>query len=169
MKKNLSCFTLELVNRIAKLLLSILFCQVVGIVAAAITLPAVATWYESLHKPAFTPPNWLFGSVWPVLYLLMGISFYIIWDKGLKKRRVKDALLAFFIQLYLNFMWLLLFFGLRSPSSALIDIVLLCLAIAVTIILFWKLSKTAGALLITYILWVSYAAVLNLSVYMLNR
>jgi tryptophan-rich sensory protein len=130
------------------------------------TTSSIPTWYASLIKPSFNPPNWIFGPVWTTLYLLMGISLYLVWIRGAKKNRT--ALIWFGSQLALNSIWSILFFGLKSPLSAFIEIIFLWITILITIIYFYKTSKPAAYLLIPYILWVSFAAVLNISIVILN-
>lgn len=151
-----------------KLIISILLCQITGTLGALFTAPAIPTWYATLIKPSFVPPNWTFSVVWPTLYLLMGIALYLVWEKGWKLAEVRTAMGIFGMQLFLNFMWSLLFFGLRSPLYGFGGIVALWVAILVNIWLFYRISKTAGLLLIPYILWVSFAAALNYSIWMLN-
>ena len=153
---------------ILKLMASILLCQIVGFIGSLATNPAIPTWYETLKKPAFSPPNWIFGPVWITLYTLMGISLFIIWQRGLKAPGVKPALSFFSLQLLLNALWSWAFFGLRSPLIGLLDIVLLWVAILLTIRSFYVVSKTAVLLLLPYLLWVSFAAILNFSLWILN-
>jgi benzodiazapine receptor len=149
-----------------KLLLSILLTLTVGFLGSLVTTPAITTWYQTLNKPAYNPPNWVFAPVWTALFILMGISFYLIWiSKDINK---KQSLRIFFIQLFLNFLWSFLFFGLKSPSLALIDIIFLWIAIFITISKFYKISKTAGYLLIPYLAWVSFASILNASILLIN-
>jgi len=154
--------------KITKLILAILICQSAGIVGSIFTSSSVQTWYTTLQKPSFTPPGWFIGTVWIILYTLMGISLYLVWNKGLRNKRVKNSLYLFGLQLILNAVWSLLFFGLRSPFLALIEIVFLWVAIAFTILKFYKISKTAGLLLIPYIVWVSVALTLNFYIWRLN-
>ena len=153
---------------ILKLMASILLCQLVGFISSLATNPAIPTWYETLEKPPFSPPNWIFGPVWITLYALMGISLFIIWQRGLKAPGVKPALFFFTLQLLLNALWSWAFFGLRSPLIGLLDIILLWVAILLTIRSFYMVSKTAGLLLFPYVLWVSFAAILNFSLWILN-
>ncbi len=155
-------------GKLFKLIAAILICEFVGLLGSVFTLSSITTWYATLHKPSFSPPNWLFGPVWTLLYALMGISAYLIWEKGIKENGVKPALKLFSLQLILNFMWTILFFGLKSPLLGLISISILWIAILATILKFSKLSKNAATLMIPYILWVSFAAILNLAVLMLN-
>ena len=156
-------------NNFFKFLIAVIGCELVGILATPFTLAAIPTWYSTLNKPPFSPPNWIFGPVWTTLYFLMGISAFLIWQRGLKKRQVKEALLYFVAQLFLNFIWSILFFGLRSPILGLLDILILWMLILVTMIKFYKISKLASYLLIPYLLWVSFATILNLSIVILNR
>ena len=153
---------------IIKLVVSIIACQLAGLIGSVFTTPAIPTWYAALQKPAFTPPNWLFAPAWLTLYLLMAIAAFIIWRKGLAQKEVKTALLIFAIQLILNALWSVAFFGLKSPLAGVIVIALLWVAILFTILRFFRLSAAAGALLLPYILWVSFAAALNMAIWQLN-
>lgn len=150
------------------LIMAVAIPELVGIVSTPVTIAAIATWYKTLNKPSFSPPNWIFGPVWTTLYLLMGIASYLIWKQGIKKPKVRVALTFYAIQLVLNFIWSFLFFGLHSPILALIDIVFLWVFIVLTILKFYKISKPATYLLIPYLLWVSFASVLNLAIVILN-
>lgn len=155
-------------NKISKLIFSIAACETTGLIATPFTIAAVPTWYASLNKPSFSPPNWIFGPIWIVLYLMLGIAAYFIWSKGTKKKNVKEALIIFIIQLVLNFLWSILFFGFHSSILGLLDIVLLLLAIVKTISKFYKISSRAAFLLIPYLLWVIFASILNLTIVLLN-
>jgi tryptophan-rich sensory protein len=146
-----------------RLLFSIVVCQLAGIIGSLFTMPAIPAWYAALNKPAFAPSGTVIGAVWLVLYTLMGISLYLVWQKGINKK-TRPALYAFGIQLALNALWSVLFFGLRSPLYGLIGIVALWFAILVTINTFRKISKHAAWLLVPYIAWVTFAAYLNWSV-----
>lgn len=148
-------------------MVSIILCQLAGFLGSFFTTPAIPTWYQALHKPSFTPPNWIFGPVWISLFLLMGISLFYVWQRP-DHPQFKKALIFFFVQLILNVLWSLAFFGLRSPLLGLIDIVLLWIAILFTIQNFFKVSRFAGVLLLPYLLWVSFATLLNFSLWMLN-
>jgi len=156
------------IKNIAKLVISIIICQLAGVIGSVFTTSAISEWYTTLQKPFFTPPNWLFAPVWLTLYTLMGISLYLIWNKGLKNKRVKNSLYLFGLQLVLNAVWSILFFGLRSPLLGLIEIVFLWVFIVLTILKFYKISRTAGLLLIPYIVWVSIALLLNFYIWILN-
>ncbi|MCX6843538.1 MAG: tryptophan-rich sensory protein [candidate division WOR-3 bacterium] len=133
------------------------------------TVRAIPTWYKGLAKPSFNPPNWLFGPAWTVLYLLMAVAAWLVWKQGVGAAGVKLALAVFLVQLILNALWSILFFGLRSPLAGMVDIVVLWLAILATVILFFRVSVPAGILLLPYIAWVSFAALLNAAILRLNR
>jgi len=147
---------------------SIIICQIAGLIGSVFTMPAVQTWYQTLNKPSLTPPDWLFAPVWIFLFLLMGVSLFLIWRKGPDEREVRHALVIFGAQLILNILWSVLFFGLKSPPAAFIEIAVLWIMILLTIRYFYRISKAAGMLLVPYILWVSLAAFLNFSIWMLN-
>ena len=151
-----------------KLLISIVVCQAAGIIGSFFTAPNIRGWYAGLEKPDFNPPNWLFAPVWTLLFLLMGITLYLLWkDEGDHKNR-RTALVFFFIQLGLNILWSVLFFGLGAPLLAFIEIVILWFAIWLTFWFAFRVRKTAGILLVPYILWVAFAAVLNFFLWRLN-
>ena len=142
----------------------------VGIMGSLFTTAdSLGNWYANLNKPAFNPPNWIFGPVWTTLYIMMGISSFLVWRKGHDSKADRSAIACFIVQLILNAIWTPLFFGLHSPLLGLIDIVLLLAAIILTIVSFFKISATAALLLIPYLAWVSFATVLNASIYLLNR
>lgn len=155
-------------SRIIKLIISITICEVIGSIGSIFAIPSIPTWYAKLVKSGINPPNWIFAPVWTTLFLLMGIAFYIIWEKGKDNKNFKPALLAFGLQLALNALWSFLFFGLKSPLFALLEIILLWIAILVTISNFQKISKTAALLLLPYILWVTFAAILNFFIWQFN-
>lgn len=151
-----------------KFLISVVGCELVGLLGTPFTATAIPTWYAGLNKPVFAPPNWLFGPVWTLLYFLMGVSFYLIWKQGFKKKSQKIARNIFLTQLALNFIWSPVFFGLRAPLLALLIIGAMWFAILLTIQKFYPLSKTAAYLLIPYLLWVSFATLLNAGIVILN-
>lgn len=165
--KNVKINTMK-INNTFKLIIAIVVSEFAGIVGSVFTTPSVTGWYAGIVKPALNPPAWVFGPVWTTLYALMGIAAFLIWKKGLDRRDVKVALGIFLIQLVLNTLWSIIFFGLHSPGGALVEIVFLWFAILVTIIAFYKISKTSAYLLLPYIAWVSFAAYLNYSIWMLN-
>jgi tryptophan-rich sensory protein len=131
-------------------------------------MPSIPAWYAALKKPVFNPPNWIFGPVWTTLFVMMGISLFLVWDMGSKKD-VKWAMTIFGIQLLLNVLWSIVFFGMRAPLGAFGVIIVLWASILATIISFSRVSNLATLLLVPYILWVSFAAVLNFAVVLLNR
>lgn len=151
-----------------KLAISIILPQLAGIIGSFFTMKNIPGWYAGLNKPSFNPPNWLFGPVWTTLYLMMGVSFFIIWAYYTRSSFYKLAITVFLIQLFLNLLWSFLFFGLKNPLAGLVEIFFLWTAILLTIILFFKISKTASILLIPYLLWVTFASVLNYFLYKLN-
>ncbi len=155
-------------REIVRLVVSIIACQCAGLIGSIFTTPAIPTWYATLAKPTFTPPSWLFAPAWITLYLLMGIAAFLVWRKGLGEEGVKSALVMFLVQLVLNALWSVVFFGLKSPLAGAVVIIALWVAILLTMLRFFKLSTTAGALLTPYILWVSFAAALNISIWILN-
>lgn len=146
---------------------SVALCFAAAGLASHFTRPAIPTWYEHLRKPAFTPPSWLFGPVWTLLYLSMAVAAWLVWrERGCGG--VWTALALFLVQLALNALWSYLFFGLRSPAAALAEIILLWVAIFATVLAFWRISHAAGWLLWPYLLWVAFAGFLNLSIWRLN-
>ncbi len=155
-------------NSYLKLIIFIIITLSIGFIGSIFTTPAISTWYASLAKPSFTPPNWLFSPVWTILYIMMGISAFLIWQQGFKKKKVRIAIIIFNTQLLFNMLWSILFFGLKNPLLAFIEIIILWTLILITIIKFAEISRKAAYLLIPYILWVSFAAVLNLFLYLLN-
>jgi benzodiazapine receptor len=154
---------------LAKLAISVGASQAAGIVGSVFTARTVSSWYLTLKKPAWTPPSGVFAPVWVSLYLLMGIAAFLIWRRGLDHEWVKAGLVLFVVQLVLNSLWSAAFFGIPSPLAGLIVIGVLWAAILATLIAFLRVSLGAGLLLVPYIVWVSFAAVLNWSIYLLNR
>lgn len=136
-------------------------CEAAGLAATPFTASAIPAWYATLAKPSFSPPNWVFGPVWTTLYFLMGLAAWLVWKKH-------KSLALFYLQLALNFLWSLLFFGLHSPILGLVDIIFLWTFILLTINQFKKVSRPAAYLLLPYLLWVSFAAILNLAIVILN-
>ena len=152
---------------ILRLIASIFLCQVAGFLGSLFTIPAIPTWYKTLNKPFFSPPNWIFSPVWISLFLLMGISLFIVWSRQ-DHPKFKTTLILFFVQLILNILWSVSFFGLKSPFLGLINIILLWIAILLTILNCLKVSKIGGLLLIPYLIWVSFATLLNSFLWILN-
>ncbi len=153
---------------VLKLVISVLACQMVGILGSLVTTPAIPTWYASLNKPSFTPPGWVFGPVWVTLYFLMGVAVFLIWRMDLRNSAVRAALLLFVAQLISNGIWSPLFFGLKSPLLGLIDVAALWVLIVLTIAAFARLSRAAAILLVPYIAWVTLALALNFSIWRMN-
>lgn len=151
------------------IIFAIVICELAGLVGTVFTTPSIAGWYAGLTKPPFNPPNGIFGPVWTVLYALMGLAAYLVYEKRSKKPEAARALTVFGIQLLLNALWSIVFFGIHSILGGLVVIVLLWAMILATILVFRGISKAAAVLLVPYILWVSFAAVLNTSLYVLNH
>ena len=157
-------------NKITRILTVVVTCLVIGYFSGMVTKSAIVTWYPTLVKPSFNPPNWIFAPVWSMLYIMMGVAAGLVWNRiEFEKELVKKALVLFAIQLALNALWSYLFFGLKNPMLAGIEIVLLWLMIFETYSKFVKINKIAGYLFIPYLLWVSFAMVLNGSIWWLNR
>jgi len=178
-------------TKIYKLLISIIICEMAGVVGSFFTTTEINGWYKSLNKPSFNPPGWIFGPVWTTLFVLMGISLYLIWEnkwepknkinfknkKSWNKTSQKllsgswqkaNIIIIFATQLILNVLWSVIFFGMHSPEVAFFELIMLWFAILFTIINFYRISKIAALLLTPYILWVSFAGVLNYFVWILN-
>jgi translocator protein len=186
------------INHFSKLIIAIAISESAGIIGSIFTAPSIPTWYAALAKPVLNPPAWIFAPVWTALFAFMGISLFLIWSSyaspahkatdeqskatdGQRKKEIKIALGVFFIQLTLNVLWSIIFFGLHDPGLAFLNIIALWIAIAGTIIAFYKISppssniwtteghgKLAAYLLLPYIIWVSFAAYLNYAIWMLN-
>ncbi|MCX8200199.1 MAG: tryptophan-rich sensory protein [Candidatus Micrarchaeota archaeon] len=154
-------------KKAAALVIAILVCQLAGVIGSVFTVPNIEPWYESLAKPWFRPPNWLFFPVWTALYTLMGISLYLVYSSGESAHKA-PALQAFVIQIILNVIWSFAFFGLKSPLYGFVVIALLWGAIVLMLVRFYKVSRIAALLQIPYLLWVSFAAVLNYLVLVMN-
>jgi benzodiazapine receptor len=152
-----------------KLAASVVLCMLAGFIGSIFTTPKIGGWYAGIAKPSFNPPNWLFGPVWTALYMMMAIALYLVWRKGLAAKGVKVALAVFIVQLALNTLWSYAFFGAQSPLAGLVVIVALWSMIAASIAAFAPISRAAAVLLVPYILWVSFASILNASIYFLNR
>jgi tryptophan-rich sensory protein len=144
-----------------QILAAVLLCEAVGLMAAIATQSSVATWYPTLTKPSFTPPNWLFGPVWTVLYALMGVAAVLVWWRRSDDASSQTALVLFVVQLVLNGAWSFAFFGARSPGLGLVVIVALWIVLVWTTVRFFRVRAGAGGLLVPYLLWVTYAAALN--------
>lgn len=157
-------------SKITKILVMVATCLAVGYFSSLVTRDGVETWYQTINKPVFNPPRWVFAPVWSALYIMMGIAAGLVWDKiDTQREIVKKALTFFAIQLALNALWSYLFFGLHNPLLALIEIVILWLMIYETFVKFSKVNKISGYLFIPYLLWVSFAFILNAAIWWLNR
>ena len=155
--------------KILKITLLVVVCVTIGYLSGMVTRDSINTWYPTLVKPIFNPPNWIFAPVWTLLYIMMGIAAGLVWT-SISDEKVRQKALGFFaIQFGLNALWSYLFFGLHNPLLALAEIVLLWLMIFETYNLFKRIDKTAGLLFIPYLAWVSFATILNASIWWLNR
>jgi tryptophan-rich sensory protein len=179
-------------NKVAKLLLSIIICELAGVIGAVFTGPvSIGSWYKNLNKPFFNPPGWIFGPVWTAIFILMGISLYLVWSKKwspknkIKSGKVKvlnslsekflfgswqkaNIILIFILQLVLNVLWSVIFFGMHSVGLAFFELLMLWFAIVFLIVNFYRVSKTSAWLLVPYILWVTFAGILNLVIFLIN-
>jgi translocator protein len=162
-------------KNIFKFIISIFICESVGIIGSFFTLSSVSNWFPTLVKPWFSPPSWLFGPVWIILYFLMGLSLYVVWNSKTaaeilsKQRKYKNHFFIIFgIQLILNALWSFLFFGLKSPLYGLIDILFLDIAVAITIVYAYRVSKYSAILLAPYMAWILFATILNFETVILN-
>ena len=151
-----------------KFLVSIILPLSLGAIAGMFTSQSVPEWYATLNRPSFNPPNWIFGPVWTTLYILMGISFFLIWKQEASKERNR-AILFFMLQLLLNFAWSFIFFYFNMIGLALVEIILLWISIVLMLVVFYKIKPIASYINIPYLLWVTFATVLNASYYILNR
>lgn len=152
-----------------RVFLAVLICEGIGILGSIFTIPAITTWYQALNKPVFSPPNFVFGPVWTILYALMGISIFLILEKKIKIKERNNLIYLFSLQLLLNFLWSVIFFYFHFPLLAFLEILMLWGSILLLTIKFWKYSKSASILLIPYLLWVSFATILNASIVILNK
>lgn len=155
-------------NNIAKLVISITIPLAIGATAGFFTVTGVDSWYQTIHKPSWNPPNWVFGPVWTTLYVMMGIALYLIWKSGAAASLKKTAIILFTIQLTLNFFWSFIFFDQRQIGWAFVEIIAMLLMILLTIFAFARVSKAAAWLMVPYISWVSFASILNYSIWRLN-
>lgn len=158
-------------NTFIKFILALIVSELAGVIGSVATVSSIPTWYANLAKSELNPPNVVFGPVWIVLYALMGTAFFLVWKMypaALPAKKFKQAVFAFFMQLIVNVLWSIIFFGLRGPSLAFFDILLLWLAIAYMITVFYRISKVAAYLLFPYLLWVTFAVYLNYAILALN-
>lgn len=150
-----------------KLIISIILPLAIGAIAGIFTSQSVPEWYATLNRPSFNPPKAIFGPVWTTLYLLMGVSLFLIWNQNVSKQR-NVAILVFIIQLLLNFGWSFIFFYFNLIGLALVEIILLWFSIVIMLVLFYKIKPMASYINIPYLLWVTFALVLNYCYYLLN-
>ncbi len=153
---------------IAKGIVAVAICEGAGVLGSVFTTPKIGTWYQTLTLPSFAPPSWVFGPVWITLYLLMGLSLFLVLRQGQLGVPIQGAVLIFAVQLFLNVLWSFLFFGLESPLFGLVGIIILWAFILLTIWEFYRISRPAAYLLIPYIIWVTIAAALNYAIWTLN-
>ncbi len=150
-----------------KLVISIGVCLAAGLIGSMFTVSNIPVWYATLNKPFFSPPDWLFAPVWTILYILMGVALFYIW-KAPKVKKTNEGLMLFGAQLIFNMIWSIIFFGFRSLAGGLISIVILLILIVMTTVQFYRIDKRAAYLMLPYLLWVCFATMLNISIYLLN-
>ena len=151
-----------------KILIAVAVCLCIGFFSSFATQSSIDTWYATLNKPFFNPPNWIFAPVWTTLYILMGIAAGMVWAKGFYHKWVQTAMYHFIFQLLFNGLWSLVFFGFKSPGLALLVIIILVILLLLTIKWFRIVNKTASYLLLPYLIWVLFAGILNFSIWQLN-
>lgn len=155
------------IKKILTLLFFLLLPQVAGFLGAIFTFSAIESWYQYLKKPSFAPPNFLFGPVWTLLYFLIGIASFFIW-KNKENPKAKTLLKVYFIHLILNTLWSFLFFGLKNPFLAFLEIIILWFFVAYLALTFYKIKKASGIIFVIYLFWISFAMILNFSILILN-
>lgn len=161
---------LNKMNKTLRIFLVVMTCVVIGYLSGTVTRESITTWYPTLIKPVFNPPNWIFAPVWTALYIMMGVAGGLVWNHiESQPELVKKGFLFFIIQLGLNALWSYLFFGLHNPFLALIEVVLLLLMIFETYVIFKKIDRIAGMLMVPYLAWVTFATILNASIWWLNK
>ena len=155
-------------NHLLKLVIAVMLPLAVGATGSFFTTPEIPGWYQLIRKPTWNPPNWLFGPVWTLLYFLMGIALYLVWKSESLKSLKQKAILAFAIQLIFNFFWSIIFFKYHQMGWAFVEIVVLCFCIVINLFYFSKIHMAAAWLLVPYLVWVSFAAVLNYKIWQMN-
>jgi tryptophan-rich sensory protein len=178
-------------NEAIKLSVSIIICELAGVIGAIFTTPEISGWYVGLKKPFFNPPSWIFGPVWTILFVLMGVSLYLVWQKKFEiKNQIYNSnkkawnkwseklwtgswkkiniIIIFCVQLLLNILWSIIFFRMHNLGFAFFELLILWVAIIYTMLNFYRVSKTSSYLLIPYFLWVSFAGILNFAIWMIN-
>lgn len=153
-------------HKLSRLLLALIIPQAAGLLGSLFTSQGVNTWYKTINKPSFNPPDWIFAPVWTLLFILMGVSFYLVWQTTFARK--KCAYRIFFIQLIFNILWSVIFFGFQNPQLAFMEILVLWIMIFINICFFYQINKLASYLMIPYLAWVTFAAVLNFSIWQLN-
>lgn len=159
--------TIMRVINLRKLIISLATSLGIGLLSSLFTMNSSEA-YMNLIQPSFAPPPWLFRPVWTILYILMGLAFYIVWENSTNKQELRSASFYYFTQLFLNFLWSVIFFGLELRGLAFIEILILLAFIIITTVKFYRIDKCAGYLMIPYIIWVAYATLLNYSIWLLN-
>ena len=156
-------------NKTLKLIIAIAIPLLIGSTSAFFTVTGVGSWYQTINKPSWNPPDYIFGPVWTTLYVMMGVSLFLVWNSGADASSKSKAVVLFAIQLVLNFFWSFIFFDQQLIGTAFAEIIVLWLFIILTIFAFARISKTAAWLLVPYISWVSFAAFLNYTIWQLNK
>jgi benzodiazapine receptor len=156
-------------SNIVKGIISIAIPLLIGATSGFFTVTGVDSWYQTINKPSWNPPNWIFGPVWTTLYVMMGIALFLVWKEDISSELKKIAVTFFIVQLVLNFFWSFIFFNQQQPGWALVEIAVLWVFILLTIFAFAQVNKTAAWLLVPYISWVSFATILNYTIWQLNR
>ncbi len=156
-------------KNLLKLIVCIVICQLAGVIGSIFTMDNISTWYPTLNKPPLQPPNWIFGPVWISLYIMMGISLFLVIKNGFNIPGVKAATAIFAVQLVLNSIWSIVFFGMHELLISVVIIAALWIFILLTMLKFKPISLTAAVLLLPYLLWVSFASYLNSAIYVLNK
>ena len=152
-----------------KLLIALAVPQIAGLSGVLFTDTGESSWYQQIQKPSWNPPGYIFGPVWTTLYVLMGIAFYLVWKSNAPEKVKRPAMTLWVVQLVLNFLWTLIFFGAHQLGWALVEIIVLWIAILLTIFAFARISKTAAWLMVPYIAWVSFASILTATIWHLNQ
>jgi tryptophan-rich sensory protein len=158
---------MALSNRV-KLVLSLAIPQVVAAIGAYFTITGTGSWYMDIDKPSWNPPSWVFGPTWTILYVLMGVAFFLVWKERVRTTGKRAAMIAWVVQLLLNVFWTIIFFNRHAIGWALVEIAALWLAIVLTIILFLRVNRTAALLLLPYLAWVTFATILTSAIWKLN-
>lgn len=156
-------------SNIVKGIVAIAIPLLVGGASGFFTITGVDSWYQTINKPSWNPPNWVFGPVWTTLYIMMGIALFLVWKEDTSEELKKIAIALFAVQLILNFFWSFIFFNQQQPGWALVEIIAMWFFILLTIFAFAQVNKTAAWLLVPYISWVSFATILNYTIWQLNR